>query len=260
MILSDTPYPEIFLAMQKEEEKVNYALNKEERKAMRSFDRSLGMCGLCYTAYYTNPTSKNRYLLWYYMPDNSGPMPRYQRGSALLLDAPNGNRKLISTGTYEMNKGIMKDTYRKENVSGMIEFNGHFLSRYRERAKFPRSLSTDDLIATLFGRCMKYMTRLTMEKMNFRHEQYENGMAWRVADGISFGSQAEFSLPDGRTFVLFQHKTFVPEGMLKGEQRDDLILTKFLRSLQIDAMKENSVKAQLRAKGIIDVGNMASGR
>lgn len=72
MILPDTPYQEIFRVMNDEEGKVNFALEKEKDRFLKTLSRRILAGGtMLYThhAYYRVPGSKNCYLLWYHIKD-----------------------------------------------------------------------------------------------------------------------------------------------------------------------------------------------
>ena len=230
MILATSSYPEIFSAIEAEEEKIAYAIGKEEKKAIKTFEKSSKRYSLYYTKEYTVPSSRNRYLIWYFMPDADVVKPAFYWGAPLLLDEDNGKRIVIALSSMRAEgKG------GSFNVDALQVYNGHFLSRYRERAGLPGEYTTAQVIATLMGNNASCMVQLDMEKMNPNYEKYKDAAVWQLTNGFSFGKQLVCESPSGKTFVVFEHKTYVSSDMLKQQQVDAAIPHEIVEMMMLRA-------------------------
>ena len=94
-------------------------------------------------------------------------------------------------------------------------YDGHFFSRFRERMKLSSTLSTNEVIATFFGRNGGYFTKLNYEDIVLKKNRHKGNSAWGVDDGVILSEEHNM----GR-FWVFIHNTFLSWPDLKPSQAD----------------------------------------
>lgn len=213
MILTKTPYDIILKEIQNESEKVWYHERKGRTEAGKAFLKNPVLPFIHYKTY-TVPKSKNTYLIWYYADTfNQAFYERFVGGWCLLLNEDNGKRMIYSLAVTPVERfsNVTRDT--------LISFTGHFFSRYRERMNFPDSVSPIELIVRYIARNGEVMTKLEFEQINTNTEQYPDGVAYQVRDGIILGTKKEYKDRNGNPFAVIKHNTFLDNGILKSNQK-----------------------------------------
>lgn len=224
MILPDTTYTKIFEVMSSEEEKVAFFIQKEEKKFIREILKKKNNYPRIHTAYYTIPSSRNRYFIWLYLPPIVQNEIYY--GSSLVLEQENGERRFINLRSYRpVENGVQTATVKE----GIEIISGHYFSRYRERFHIDEKVSTEEMMAGYYGRNVGFLANLDMDRMNPNADKYENAVAWQLNDGISYGSLHEETLPNGKIIEIIEQKTFISMEMLYQHQIDSSMSPKEMK-------------------------------
>lgn len=211
MILSTDNYQRIYDQLRNEREAVRYHLRKNEKymeKRMRSARSVPVWC--CDTI--TMPKTGNTYLLYYYaLTWNEIRGGTCWNGAPLLVNDENGHRVAIM-----LRHMMERDTETKEEMSydTLQVYSGHFFSRYRERMGLPDRLSTNDVIATFFGRNEGYFAELDYDEFILEKNRHKGNRVYGVDDGVTL---AEVTVLDSGVRV-FKHNTFLSRNELKGQQ------------------------------------------
>lgn len=238
MILENTPYKVIIKTMHEEREKVRFFVEKESNKICKMHYRD----SLVYYSTYTHPVSKNTYMFWggkivtpaYFQKIGN---KNFRAGSCLMINHSSGERSVISLGKKNLGTG--------EVVDAMIIYTGHFFSRYRERAGYPSSIPTNELISTYFIRNCEYIP-LDYEQVSKR--KMDGGVAAQNYDGISLGTECLIE-EDGYKFYVLKNNTFLPKTLLK-ENQENALMTKekiddIIAENMIDIVKKNPILSQM---------------
>lgn len=231
MILSTDNYQRIYSQLRDEREAVRYHLRKNEKymeKRMRSARTVPVWC--CDTI--TMPKTGNTYLLYYYAATwGEVSTGSCWSGAPLLVNDENGRRvafmyRYMSERDTETKAEIAYDTLQV--------YSGHFFSRYRERMGLPDRLSTNDVIATFFGRNEGYFAELDYDEFILEKNRHKGNRVYGVDDGVTL---AEVTKLDSGVMV-FKHNTFLSRNELKGNQvgatpsREHLRAASLARELQ----------------------------
>ena len=219
MILIDTPYEKIYEVMESEREKVEFALTKEFARAEKKFHQAVSL-PVIHHAVYTVPSSGNRYLVWLYAGNQHEKRVKPRSGFALMVNDRDGKRNFYTTKLYDRFNSL---TCKTEKISILSHYTAHFMSRYRERKRYPTSLSSLDLAATFFGRNNRNVVRSGKEMINGRHSRQDNYRSAMLQDGVSLLHFIEITAPDGKPVEVNRHNTFLTEEMLKQSQKENFV-------------------------------------
>ena len=232
MILADASYQEIYRQMKAEEDKVRFFV-KKVRGRVDKWARSAGILpypGLVHEEY-TVPSTKNRYIVYGYIQNEKELIHgSYTLIAALSLTSDEGSRCLVTLREWKFFTD--DDVYEVEDA--LQFYTGHFFKRYRERAMLLNQSKDPEVTCTLFfGRNSGMSMRLDFGKLNIRAEEYPDGCAFRLYDGVAFASDHSFTLPDGKRVTVLRNNTFMGISQLKADQEEaipsmeELILSAF---------------------------------
>lgn len=221
MILPKTPYKDIFLAMDREEEKVGFAVRKEEKIAIKKFYKDRPYESLHYKIYEI-PSSRNKYLLWFYIPYGHADGSIYYFGNALIIDESDGGRTYICLRTYQAVYG----NYNYK-VDSLQIYTGHFFSRYRERNHMPASIPTIELVIRFFGRNQDFMTCLDHKKI-IKKEHNDDASCWQMMEGVSLGNNKIVQINDKKRITVVRHNTFLSQNDLKQSQLEAIMPKEYM--------------------------------
>ena len=230
MILENTPYTKVIETMLSEQEKVLFFVRKEADKVLKTAKRE-GTPLLAYSTY-TIPKSNNTYLFWggkivtEKFFQNIG-RNNFMCGSCLLVNASNGERMIYTLG--EKNEGGVL-------VRTLMVYTSHFLRRYRERAKIPETVPTNELLATFMCRNTEM---IPLDYSQVVKKGIKNGAATQMVDGIILGSETRYSEAGG-DFIVFKFKTFLSDSMLKANQHDALMTKRKYYGIVKEYVKRHS--------------------
>lgn len=232
MILStDTPRS-IFLAMREENEKVAFHLKKMEKRFEKTFlnaipylpfGKPMGMQEI-----YTVPGSRNAYLVWVYAESAAEVRSRtWAKGSALIMTNFYGKRTFVTFS--DTGRDLLGN---RRDVFNLIQFySGHFLSRYRERSTLGCGIKPNELAMMFFARNSGHLAVMDLDAFNDNHDKYENGYAFQIRDGITFGTIVDERLDDGSALRVFHHNTFIGSALLTENQEKNVLSNKELASM-----------------------------
>lgn len=213
MILSTDTYQRIYEQMNDERDRVLYYLRKNEKKVFKRYRQTRDLpVWYCETIHL--PKTHNTYLLYYYAESEMEIRDEAcWYGAPLLINDEHGHRMAVLLRTM-----IERDekTGKEESYDTLHVYSGHFLSRYRERMRLPDTLSTDELIATYFGRNQGYFASLDYDQFVLEKNRHKCNCAFGIDDGVTF---ADETILESGVRVL-KHNTFLTRKELKGEQVD----------------------------------------
>lgn len=237
MILESTPFDIVLQTLHSEREKTLFFQRKmvaRLKPEMLRYD--------CFSAVYTHPESKNKYLFW------CGPITtktRFQRignsnfrsGMCLLVETAKGERMVYS--------------YAHKNIPGegvvdtIMVFTAHFFQRYRERFGIGPEVSAEELICIFLNRNSEAMP-LDYDIIAKYHPR-PDGAAMQGHDGLILGEEKEYR-PDGRHFFVVRYNTFISTAMLKDDQAAEWMTEEKyhakLREYAKDILREHPIFSQ----------------
>lgn len=233
MILFDENYEKIYRQMLNEKEKVSYYLHKNEDRIFKKYKQKPEL-PVWYHETIVMPGSNNKYLLYYYCLKYAEVHDKVcYCGSVLLTN--NNDGKLLAMALRRMKTSITKDN-KRYIIDTIQVFDGHFFSRYRERMKFHDSMSTHDIIASFFGRCGGYFTKLNYDEMTIENHKGKGNSCWGIDDGITFANE-QFVNVGSFTLMVVNHNTFLPRSMLKEDQVTNSYTQEEMRSQCLEHFK-----------------------
>jgi len=216
MILFDDNYEKIYKLMMEENEQVHYYMQKFSKKLKKKYTEHPEL-PIWHYELVTLPKSNNTYLIYYYsMTYKEIIHDSYYCGSVLLLNGNDGQRLAVGLRKMSMKGEAMPDDV-KYLVFSLQIFTGHFLSRYRERMKFPDSMSTYDVIASFFGRCGGYFSELPYDDIVLKKNRSKGNSAWGVDDGVTLATKTILNV-DNYPVMVVKHNTFLAREFLKANQ------------------------------------------
>ena len=218
MILDNTPYGLVMKVLSDEADKVLFFRNKELRKAAKDFSRCTVDGLSIHWTYYTVPSSRNKYLVWF-IYENNGSLDNsaVRSGQLLVVTSSNGDRTF-----YKRRKNSpQKDNGIGEQHFSLCVYTSHFFRRYRERMGFSHKETTENIIIRFFYQNNWYGYELPMEKMNLHASEYQNGISYELSQGVAFLTRTTEELTGVvPAFECLKYNTFVPYDTLKDGQRE----------------------------------------
>lgn len=217
MILPNTPHELVLQVMRNEAHKVEFFIKKEGSKLLSALERTpYALFPFLSYKIYTVPSSRNKYLVWFEVMDyrelKNG---TFISGSCLIVNEEKG-------GITAYVQKISYDSEIKQHTSVLNIYTGHFFNRYRERFNWG-NINTYELIARYLSRNGSLMTFLEFRKMNLKAEEYPDGAAAQVNDGVIFGTYTISKDIDGKPFNIVFHNTFIANQQLKDNQQKQLL-------------------------------------
>ena len=233
MLLHDSSYPLILKTLRDEEEKVNFFMQKEEKRVLKDFERRACMAlpfPYVYHTVYQMPASKNTYLCWFKVSNKIDLARKICIGdAALILNDNKGKFSVYGISSYASPDGG-KSPF-------LYIYTAHFFSRYRERFRWGGSLSTNDLIARFFSRNSRYQFVLDFGKMNLNAEQYKDGSAFQIPDGIAFATAKTIQDDNDKNCDVIRFNTFIGFDQLKDEQSESVYTMDDYKELLAEEVK-----------------------
>lgn len=229
MILFDTPYEEVFTVMFGEYEKVKYAVSKASRNAARLFT---SVPPYPHPApivnRYTIPASRNNYVIVSVLKEDN-----IENYVYLKSNGDHGHQKVF---LLRKNNG-KKDLDLKTPSWVLDVYTGHFLSRYRERAKVI-GLSGDDLIVHFLEQNSKHGTAIPAHIVN-PAEKGVDSFVMMADEGVCFMSCSSI-VHNGIDVEIDENKTFVSKDSLYFTQLSSFLTTDyFLKMARIKKAQNN---------------------
>lgn len=225
MILPNSTYQEIYQTITQEEEKVIYYLHKNLKSVSQEmYDRIKDNSEIiiCWK-YYTNPQSKNKYLLWY--------ATTFMRFIKEEKDLTCG--ALLVSNDYSDRNFYFSTRDNKYNV--VLHITSHFLKRYRERCLKDDSLTTEEVIATYFFHNGRTFAMLDVNQASIVPID-EKDSAILVPEGIVYAEIGVAAGQSEKNVTVIRYKTFVSVTMLN-EQQDEHV-----KSVSKDELEKNMQK------------------
>lgn len=240
MILADDDYLTIARLMKEDREKVLFYIQKEDTKVGKRFAKEYKFPQWSYS-FYTVPDSRNTYLIWFYALNKKEVIDNYfWNGSCLLLNSSDGKR-------YAYCLRPQKDVDTAEKFDSIQIYSGHFFSRYKERMKLPASLNEYEVMTTFFGRNILYFYGLKSDKVMKKPEKYKDAMAYKIDDGVIFGSEQWLPYKNGQLLVM-NNKTFLSNDILKENQKENMPSQRDARDTVMDSIFRDKVFKSLKIK------------
>ncbi len=217
MILENTPYDDIFAAMQREKPKADFFLKKEEKRFLKDTVRMMAP-PFMRISYYTVPESRNTYLCWHFaFSEREALQYAFQSGALLCVNGEKSGRMLYELKSF---RKAQKGTVLQRISENLFCYTPHFLSRYREREWHgEQRLSSDELIVTYLVRNSSFMGYLDVSKLNIRHNEYTENSAWQVTDGVVFARFRECRTNTGEEYNLIKMNTYIAKSILTESQK-----------------------------------------
>ena len=213
MVIESTPYINIINALNDDREKLEYHAWKYLKQAQKYFLENPR--NATHHIRYTHPQSKNTYLLWSMReligPDNIPAVFRgfeCKCGSCLMINTSSGGRTVFTIGGPEPFE------------SQLFVFTDHMFHRYRERCKYPDSMSTEDIITHFFTRNGSFVD-LDYDKMHSYQNSKGSRYCHQIPDGVVFGTKEEIEDERGRKYSISKVNTFVSKDMLTRSQLEE---------------------------------------
>jgi len=236
MILADNDYVTIVEQMKDDAEKVLYYVNKEDAKALRKFKKERSYPQWTYSLV-TLPDSRNQYLLWFYALNKKEVQDNYFWGGSCLLVNDKDGKRIV----YRYRP--QKDTDTGDVIESLQVYNGHFFSRYKERMKLSDDLNAYEVMTIFFGRNALYLYGLNNEKVMKKPEKYKDAMAYRIDDGVIFGSESYVPYKNDELHVMLNN-TFLSSDILKQSQKENIPGQIKARSVVLDRIfRDKAMKA-----------------
>lgn len=238
MILADNDYVAIINQIKDDMEKVLYYVNKEDAKALRMFKKEHKYPQWTYSII-TLPDSHNQYLIWFYALNKKEVQDNYFWGGSCLLVNDKDGKRIV----YRYRP--QKDTDTGEVIESLQVYNGHFFSRYKERMKLPDNLNTFDVMTTFFGRNAMYFYGLNNDKVMKKPEKYKDAMAYKIDDGVVFGSETFLPYKNDKLCVMHIN-TFLSSNILKQSQKENIPSQAKARGVVLDRIFRDKVMKSLK--------------
>lgn len=221
MILSETPYPQIYETMCDEAEKVRFRFKRNSNKVIKDYFRCPKSTGL-FTETYTVPASGNTYCIWYDVTSEKDQC--FCDGDWFLVVKDRSGRNMY----FSINRVNTYLPWLGEDRPSTIfnVYDAHFVSRYRQRMHFGQKASSDMLMARFACVNEERFVQVDIEKLNLKSAQLREIADFRpyeCRDGVCFATVQWETLPDGSRLRVHRHNTFLSREMLFPNQKKALL-------------------------------------